>query len=220
MVKNQLKDTLNVRRNGLINNIKVLSEQKTNILDAIAQSCYFIEQNICRIESDMKTVTKEFLSNFNKRRIIEYSSEEVEQFQKILMQSIALEASELIPEEFGHLNEPNYIMDEFGKKIEIFDEIFIQNEYNLKLFTFVCHQFFITIIATLDDYFSQCLLLILQTYPEKLENKNISINFNDVFNFLESGENENIVKLIDNEIIHHVRTLMHGKPLVYINNLG
>ncbi|MDZ7953284.1 hypothetical protein [Nostoc sp. DedQUE09] len=219
MVKNQLKDTLNLRRKELIKNIQILSEQKTNILDAIAQSCYFIEQNICRTESDMKIVTKEFVSNLNKRRMIEYSSEEVEQFQKLSMQSIALEASELIPEEFGHLNDPNYLMDEFGNRIETFDDFFIQNEYNLKLFTFIYHQFFITIIATLDDYFSQFLLLILQAYPEKVESKKISINYNDVFNFLELGENENIVELIDSQITNHVRTLMHGKPLAYLNNL-
>jgi hypothetical protein len=75
-------------------------------------------------------------------------------------------------------------------------------------------------IATLDDYFSQLLLLILQAYPEKLGNKKIfQVNFNDVNNLLGTGRDEIIIKSMDEQIVSHVRNLMGQKPSDYLTEL-
>lgn len=215
----QLQQILNERRNKLVGDIQILSQQKTNILQAIKLSSLFIENSLLRTESDIKALTKDFLSNLGKRRIIEYSSDEVDQFNKFLMQSTAYEASELIPEEFGKINQPNYLMDEFGQKNDNFDVFFIQDKDNLKMFTFIYHQFFISLIATLDDYFSQILLLILKAHPKKLENLTLKIKFHDISNFLDLGKDEIVIKSIDDQIIAYVRNLMAQKPFEYLNKL-
>ncbi|MFN7850633.1 MAG: hypothetical protein ACK5OU_01390 [Dolichospermum sp.] len=219
----ELQQILNERREKLVEDIIALSEQKNNALECINYCYIFIEENIVRTEKDAKTVPKGFLKNMKnsgKRSFIEWSSDEMKQFDKISMQSRAYEASILIDEEFGKLNKPNYLMDEFGERIKDYDQVLIQNEANLKLLTFIYHQFFITMISTLDDYFSQLLLLILQAYQEKLGNKKIfQVNFNDVNNLLEAGRDEFIIKSIDEQIVFHVRNMMGQKPYTYLTDL-
>ncbi|MEH2250688.1 hypothetical protein [Nostoc sp.] len=220
---NQLEKILNERRENLVDNIQILSDKKIKILEATDLCCTFFNSSILKTESDIKTVD---LSNL-KDKFLQYSVDEI---QKITIQSNAIEASELIPEEFGKVNDIEYIMDEFGKRIDIFDQCFIQSEHNLKMFTFIYHQFFITIIATLDDYFSQLLLLILQAYPEKLNDKilKIEIKFSDVNSILIANDassllgldkDEIIRKAMDEQIKAYVRELMYKKPIEYLTRL-
>ena len=219
---NKLQQILNERREKLVEDIIALYGQKIDALECINYCYIFIEENILRTEKDAETVTKGFLKNMKnsgKSSFIEWSSDEMKQLNKITMQSRAYEASLLIDEEFGKLNKPNYLMDEFGERKKDYDPFFIQNEENLKLLTFIYHQFFITMISTLDDYFSQLLLLILRAYPEKLGNKKIEFNFNDVNNLLTTGRDEFIIKSMEEEIVSHVRNLMAKKPYDYLTKL-
>jgi hypothetical protein len=230
---NELQQILNERREKLVEDIIALFGQKINALECINYCYIFIEENILRTEKDAETVPKGFLKNMKnsgKRSFIEWSSDEMKQFNKISMQSRVYDASLLIDEEFGKLNEPNYLMDEFGERMKDNDIFFIQNEENLKLLTFIYHQFFITIISTLDDYFSQLLLLILQAYPEKLGNTILKIDFDDkgfkletrfcnINSVLGLGKDEIIIKSIDEQITAHVRNLMGQKPFHYLTEL-
>lgn len=220
---NKLQQILNERREKLVDEIIVLSDQKINALECIDYCYDFIESNILRTETDMKKVPnpRKFLETItNKGSFMNCNSEEMNKFDIVMMQSKALEASLLIHQEFGKLNEPNYLMDEFGQRIKEYDSAFIQNEHNLKLLTFIYHQLFVTIISTLDDYFSQVLLLILKAYPEKLGNKKIfQISFNDVNHLLETDIDGIIIKSMDEQIVSHVRNLMGQKPYYYLTEL-
>jgi hypothetical protein len=227
---NKLQQILNERRENLVEDIIALYGQKIDALECINYCYIFIEENILRTEKNAETVPKGFLKNITgKRSFIEWSSDEMEQFNKIDMQSKAYQATLLIDEEFGNLNKPTYLMDEFGERRKDYDQVFIQNEANIKLLTFIYHQFFITIISTLDDYFSQLLLLILQAYPEKLGNTILKIDFDDKgfklettfgkINSLLELDTEIIIKSIDEKIITHVRNLMGQKPSDYLTQL-
>jgi hypothetical protein len=226
---NKLQQILNERREKLVEDIIALYGQKIDALECINYCYIFIEENILRTEKDAEKVPKYIIENLGKRMIRTYSSDELEEFNKIMMQSRAYDASILINEEFGKLNEPNYLMDEFGERRKDYDQVFIQNEANLKLLTFIYHQFFITMISTLDDYFSQLLLLILQAYPEKLGNTILKIDFEDKgfklettfgkINSLLELDTEIIIKSIDEKIIAHVRNLMGKKPYDYLTKL-
>ena len=137
---NELQQILNERREKLVEDIIALFWQKINALECINYCYIFIEENILRTEKDAETVPKGFLKNMKnsgKRSFIEWSSDEMKQFNKISMQSRVYDASLLIDEEFGKLNEPNYLMDEFGERMKDNDIFFIQNEENLKLLQFL-----------------------------------------------------------------------------------
>ncbi|MBD2292072.1 hypothetical protein H6G06_00900 [Anabaena sphaerica FACHB-251] len=87
------------------------------------------------------------------------------------------------------------------------------------LFAFIYHQLFISIIANLDDYFSQLLLLILQAYPEKLGEKKIfQVKFNDVITLLGTGKDKIIIRSMDEQIVSNVRTLMQKNLLIILPN--
>lgn len=193
---NQLQERLNERREKLVENIQILSQQKINTLDAILKCTFFVHDSIKRTESDLNKLD---LGNLTYQSRIDNSS-------KLLIQDNADEVAPLIPENFGEFDDFKYYKVDFPE--------------NKKMFSFIYHQLFISIISTLDDYFSQMLLLILQAYPEKLGNKKIfQVKFNDVNNFLGTGKDETIIKSMDEQIVSHVRNLMGQKPFEYLTIL-
>lgn len=193
---NQLQRILNERREKLVENIQFLSQQKINTLEAILKCTFFVHDSIKRTESDLNKLD---LGNLTYQSRIDNSS-------KLLIQDNADEVTSLIPENFGEFDNFKYYKIDFPE--------------NKKMFAFIYHQLFISINSTLDDYFSQMLLLVLRAYPEKLGNKKIfQVKFNDVNNLLGTGKDETIIKSMDEQIVSHVRNLMGQKPFDYLTEL-
>ncbi|CBN54120.1 MULTISPECIES: DUF2281 domain-containing protein [Kamptonema] len=204
-----LQQILDTRRQELISKIQGLSDQKLQNIEAISHCYEFIREAIEKAEVEAK--------NINYKDLIEPSFHITDNFDKVMFQGHINTAANLIPKEFGEIN----------------NEYIKMSEKNKKVFNYIYHQLFITIITVLDDFFSQILLLVLKAYPERLGDKKIKkikeIKFSDlgklssaseIAAFLGMAEGEKAIKLIDGEINSLIRDdIMRGSPLDYIKNL-
>ena len=135
--------------------------------------------------------------------------EQLEDFDKLRHHGRVYTASQCIPSEFEELENDYLSLSSDGKKF----------------FSYIYHQFFISIIAIVDDYLSKLLVLVLKAYPERMEDKVISVkkvNFSSLsiehFDLNEmTGLNnpEAVITAIDSQIEREVQELMHGSPIDY-----
>jgi hypothetical protein len=87
-------------------------------------------------------------------------------------------------------------------------------------------------VATLDDFVSQLLILVLKAYPEKLDsqefptNKKLSFsnlnhinNERDLYQLLGFDEADKIIKMVDDKVCKVVRDIMQNDASKHINKL-
>lgn len=223
-------DEISRRREQLCFEIESLEAKKIKEIDAI-KDCYEFVKEAIRLaqlnSSDLAsslagTITMASGStlssappNLSLSSPISQKSpqEQLEDFDKLRHHGRVYTASQCIPSEFEELENDYLALSSDGKKV----------------FSYIYHQFFISIIAIVDDYLSKLLVFVLKAYPERMGNKEISINKKVIFRELSTehfdlnemtGLNsaEMVIKTIDNQIECEVQKLMHGSPIDYYPN--
>lgn len=207
-----LQATIQNRQIKLVSEIKDLAQRKQENIDCISLCYTFIKEAIHKAEQDDKEVPKHWESL---EALISSGS-----IEKTLPQARVTATASLISDEFAGINKNN---EELMKYLAIEDS-------GLKMFSYIYHPLFISLISALDDFFSQLLLLVLKAHPEKLSKKKqnlIEITFCDLdtlnkkqisLDLLLSERTEKIVEIMDQTIEDIVKKTMYDSPLDYFKD--
>ena len=215
---NDLNQILTERQEALVAGINDLSKNKLNNLEALAQCYEFVKEASRKAETDFKKV----LNNPNFQETIRDNPIDLilsGDWNTILSQGRINIAANLIPEEFYQINTSSQ---------ELMNSLSL-DETALRFLSYTYHQFFISIVATLDDFVSQLLILVLKAYPGKLGSQEFPTKKKLLFSDLNHINNERDLfqlvgfdkadKLIDDKVYKVVRGIMQADALQHIKEL-
>lgn len=215
-----LNDLFN-RQVSLASDIEELGIKKKREVEAIYDCYEFIKQSINLASNNLNHLNlsiKEEHTDKPEDRFV--SSDDlkklsVDDFLRIENHYQVNQASQNIPSEFEEINN---------------NDLNLTQEQN-KMFSYIYHQFFISIVAVVDDFLSQLTVLVLKADPRRLKEKKLKIKeikFQDInletekFDLAKMANMdtfENILQRIDEQIEDEVRTIMHKSPIDYFKKL-
>lgn len=219
---NDLHQILTERQESLVANINKLAKNKCNNLEALAQCYEFVKEASRKAETDFKRVinSPKYQETIRNNPIDLIGSVD---WDIIISQERINTADNLIPEEFYKINTSSQ---------ELMESLSLNNTA-LRFLSYTYHQFFISIVATLDDFVSQLLILVLKAYPEKLsdqqdflKNKKLSFsdlnhinNEKDLLQLLGWDKADKIINEVDDKVCKVVREIMQADALEHIEKL-
>ncbi|MBD2664179.1 hypothetical protein B6N60_01289 [Richelia sinica FACHB-800] len=194
------------RKNSLLNDIKGLCDNRISNIQSIVYCYSFVRNSLKNIECQIELGYKESISNCSDDNQVK---EFINLFNLTEIQGNLNLASGGIPEDFRKIENRHLDFKNEGSKI---------------IFTYMYHQFFLSMISILDDFFAQLITLILKAYPEKIAKKQIKLSpleFNTFLNKLQRitdlpqqlglPQEKDIIDWFDKQIYDVVTDIMKNK---------